>query len=115
MEFKAMVAKAKIFRDTQKIARSNFLAFQANVASYTVSVLSEKLGERIDLDLIWRNQDISPRLTAQITTWAREVNDVLHQTADGRMISEWAKKSECREAVLGAKYSPAAKDIPEVR
>ena len=113
--YKAMVAKAKIFRDTQKLARPMFQAFQANVAAYAVSVLADKLGDRIDLERVWAKQGASPELIAQIATWAKEVNDVLHRTAGGRMVSEWAKKPECRDAVLGATYSATADDIPEVR
>ena len=113
--YKAMVAKAKIFRDTQKLARPMFQAFQANVAAYAVSVLADKLGDRIDLERVWAKQGASPELMAQIATWAKEVNDVLHRTAGGRMVSEWAKKPECRDAVLGATYSATADDIPEVR
>jgi len=113
--YKAMIAKAKLFRDTQKLARPMFQAFQGNVAAYTVSVLAEKLGSRIDLDRIWTNQGGSPELMAQIAVWAREVNDVLHHTAGGKMISEWAKKAECRDAVLGATYSAPDPDIPELR
>ena len=113
--YKAMIAKAKIFRDTQKLARPMFQAFQANVAAYAVSVLADKLGDRIDLERVWAKQAASPELMAQIGTWAREVNEVLHHTANGRMVSEWAKKPECRDAVLGATYSVAADDIPEIR
>lgn len=113
--YKAMIAKAKIFRDTQKLARPIFQAFQANVAAYAVSVLADKLGDRIDLERIWAKQSPSPELIAQIATWAREVNEVLHRTAGGRMVSEWAKKPECRDAVLGASFSAAATDIPEAR
>ena len=113
--YKAMIAKAKIFRDTQKLARPMFQAFQANVAAYAVSVLADKLGDRIDLDRLWAKQAGSPELMEQIATWAREVNEVLHRTANGRMVSEWAKKPECRDAVLGATYSAAANNIPEVR
>ena len=113
--YKAMVAKAKIFRDTQKLARPMFQAFQANVAAYAVSVLADKLGDRIDLERVWAKQGASPELMAQIATWAKEVNDALHRTAGGRMVSEWAKKPECRDAVLGATYSATADDIPEVR
>ena len=113
--YKAMIAKAKIFRDTQKLARPMFQAFQANVAAYAVSVLADKLGDRIDLERVWAKQAGSPELMEQIATWAREVNEVLHRTANGRMVSEWAKKPECRDAVLGATYSAAASGIPEVR
>ncbi len=113
--YKAMIAKAKIFRDTQKVARPMFQAFQANVAAYAVAVLADKLGDRIDLERIWAKQAGSPELMEQIATWAKEVNEVLHRTANGRMVSEWAKKPECRDAVLGATYSAAASGIPEVR
>ena len=73
------------------------------------------IGPRLDLGKIWDKQAASPELLAQIATWGKEVNDVLHKTAGGRMISEWAKKPECREAVLGASYSAASPNIPELR
>lgn len=114
-DYKAMVAKAKLFRDATKLIRPMFQAFQGNVTIYTLSLLSEKLGSRIDLNRVWTKQGASPELLAQIGVWAREVNDVLHKTASGRMISEWAKKPECREAVLCASYSEAAKGIPELK
>lgn len=113
-DYKAMIAKAIIFRATQKLTRTAFLAFQANVAAYTVAVLADKLGSRIDLDRIWAQQALSPQLLAQIATWAKEVNTALQKSSNGKMISEWAKKSECREAVLGMTYSTAT-NFPEIR
>lgn len=114
-EFKAMIAKAKIYRDSQRLLRPMFQAFQANVTAYTVSLLSEKLGSRIDLDRIWARQAISQELLSQIAVWANEVNEVLHSTAGGRMVSEWAKRPECKETVMSASYSVAASNIPEVK
>jgi hypothetical protein len=114
-EFKTMIAKAKIYRDSQKLLRPMFQAFQANVTAYTVSLLSTKLGNRIDLNHIWAKQTLSPELLSQIAVWSKEVNDVLHKSAGGRMVSEWAKRPECKEAVMGANYSLAATNIPEVK
>lgn len=114
-DFKAMMAKAKIYRDAQKLLRPMFQAFQANVTAYTVSVLAEKLGARIDLDRIWTRQAVSPQLLSQIATWAKEVNDALHSTSGGRMVSEWAKRPECKDAVMGASYSEPAGNIPELK
>ena len=114
-EYKAMIAKTKIFKDTQKLVRPMFQAFQANVTAYVIAVLSDRLGDMIDLDRVWIRQGVSEELLSQIGIWAREVNDVLHKTAGGRMVSEWAKKPECREAVIGATYSEPADNIPEVR
>lgn len=114
-DFKAMIAKAKIYRESQKLLRPMFQAFQANVTAYTVSLLSEKLGSRLDLDRVWAKQAVSPELLAQIAVWANEVNDVLHTSAGGKMVSEWAKRPECKDVVMSASYSAPAANIPEVR
>ncbi len=114
-DFKIMIAKAKIYREIQKLIRPMFQAFQANITAYTISVTSKLIGDRIELEKIWNNQGISQELQSQIRTWAKEVNDVLHASAGGRMLSEWAKKPECKEAVFAASYSPPADGIPEIR
>lgn len=114
-DFKAMIAKAKLYRDAQKLIRPMFQAFQANITAYTVSVTAMMIGDRIDLEKIWNNQAVSQELLRQIETWARQVSDVLHESAGGKMISEWAKKPECKDAVFAASYSPVATGIPEVR
>jgi hypothetical protein len=113
--FKDMVAKAIVFKKTQSLVRPMLQAFQANVAAYTIAVLSRNHGERFDFGRVWSRQSISPELVEQLGIWAREVNDVLHRTADGRMISEWAKKSECRDAVFAVSYSAPKPGIPEIR
>ena len=114
-KFKRMMAKAILFKATQKLVRPMFSAFQANVATYTVSLLASRLGDSLDLEKIWLRQDISPRMKEQLQTWAQEVNHILHETSEGRMISEWAKKPECWDAVRKANYSAPADDIPEIR
>lgn len=114
-DFKAMIAKARIYRDAQKLIRPMFQAFQANITAYTVSVMSMLIGDRIDLDRIWSNQSVSPELLSQMEVWAKQVSAILHESAGGRMISEWAKKPECKDAVFTASYFPVAAGIPEVR
>jgi len=113
--YKQMIAKAIVFKTVQKLVRPMFPAFQANVAAYTVSVLSERIGERLDLDRIWQQQGVSAKLQEQIQVWAREVNDTLTASAAGRMISEWAKKAECWEVVLKGHLSAPPTGIPEMR
>jgi len=113
--WKAMIAKATLFKKTHALVRPMFPAFQANVVAYVVSLLSERLGDRIKLEMIWEKQDVSSVLCQQLQAWAREVNKVLHDTASGRMISEWAKKPECWERVRSASYSSPIDNIPEIR
>ncbi|MFC3651954.1 AIPR family protein [Dyella humi] len=112
--YKAIVAKAIIYRAVQKLIRPMFPAFKSNVASYVVSLVARTYADEFRLERVWNNQGLSSELLVQISTWAREVNDQLHNTSNGRMISEWAKKPECRDEVLNAQYSPSAYGIPEV-
>jgi hypothetical protein len=113
--YKHMIARAILFKTAQKLIRPMFPAFQANVVAYLVSLASLLVGGRLDLDRIWQQQDLSQPLKAQLQKWAVEVNDVLHQSANGRMISEWAKKPECWQTVRSSTYTPAASGIPEIR
>ena len=91
-----------------------FPAFQGNVANYLVSVLAIRLGDKISLEKIWARQDISDALRQQLRTWAGEVNEVLHRSSNGKMISEWAKRPECWDAVRSASYSKVVDAIPEL-
>ena len=113
--YKAAIAKVILFKRAQSIVRPLFRSFQANVTTYLVSLVANRLGDRFDLEKIWERQDISDGLKAQLATWAPEVNDVLWKSAERRMISEWAKKPECWVAVESADYSPAMAGISEVR
>lgn len=114
-DFKTMVAKGIVFKSVQKLARQTFPAFQANIAAYTVSMMALRYGDRFELGRVWERQSISPELVTQVGIWAREVNDALHQTASGRMVSEWAKKTECKTVILERQYSAPAPGIPELR
>jgi len=114
--YKHMVAKAIFFKAVQKLVRPLFPAFQANVATYTVSLVAERVGDKIDLDKIWAAQDISQPMKQLIQSWAVEVDRILHQSAAGRMVSEWSKKPECWDAVISGTYSQELlSNIPELR
>ena len=110
-----LVAKAILFKAVQKLVRPMFPAFQANITTYTISLIANRLGDSIDLDKIWLQQDISSQLKQQVQAWAVDVDRILHQSAAGRMVSEWAKKPECWDAVQGGKYSAPLSGIPEVK
>jgi hypothetical protein len=113
-EYKSIIAQVILFKEAQRRIRPRFTAFQANVIAYTVSLVSLKLGERLSLDRIWSTQTVSPQLLDQIEIWSDEVNAQLHATANGRMISEWAKRPECREIIFSRPFSQPRVDIPEL-
>jgi uncharacterized protein Usg len=113
--FKSTIAKAIFFKTVHKLVRQMFPAFQANVAAYLVSLTAKLTGETLDIDKIWQQQDLSYQLKEQLKVWASEVNDILHSSSGGRMISEWAKKPECWRIVQGHSYSKISNGIPEIR
>jgi hypothetical protein len=112
--YKQLIAKAILFKVAQKLVRPMFSAFQANVTAYLVSVVSYKIGESLDMGKIWQNQDLSLILKQQLQTWAPEVHDILHRSANGKMVSEWAKKKECWDIVRNINYSNPIDGIPEI-
>ena len=114
-EFKEMIAKAKIYKDLHKIVLREFPAFQANITAYTISIAAKLIGDDIDFEKIWQQQSGSPELMNQLKRWAHEVKEALHSSANGRMVSEWAKKSECKETVFSNTFSAVEENIPEIR
>lgn len=112
--YKRAIAKVILFKRVHSLVRPLFQAYQGNVAIYLVSMIARTYGGKLDLDRIWEQQDISEPFKSQVRTWAHEVNDVLHATSNGRMISEWAKKSECWSTVRTSSLSQPATSIPEI-
>ena len=113
--YKQTIAKVILFKTAHKIVRPMFPAFQANVAAYLVAVSAKLIGRRLDLERIWQHQDLSQQLKQQLSIWASEVNEILHRSANGRMISEWAKKPECWVTVSESTYSNVSSAIPEIK
>jgi hypothetical protein len=113
VKFKNIIAQVIIFKAAQKLIRKEYPAFQANITAYTVAIFSKKLGSKIDLQLIWRNQEVSSELLNQLLTWSREVQESLFTTSNGRMVSEWSKKNECWEILSNHEFTSVRFDIPE--
>ncbi|AXY41905.1 AIPR family protein [Halomonas sp. JS92-SW72] len=113
--FKLLVAKAIVYKAVHKTVRPLVSAFLANVTAYTVAVISDSYGESFNLERVWTQQGVSPQFLKQVEIWAYEVNDRLHETANGRMISEWAKRPECKTMMFARPFSPPSVDILETR
>jgi hypothetical protein len=97
--FHRYVAKGILFREAQRIVRSDktITAYQINVVAYTVSLLAEKTARRIDLDRIWRMQKVSPATSSTLAAWAPVVYQHLPQLAasQGKHIGESFKQAAC--------------------
>jgi hypothetical protein len=105
-----LVAKAILFRRTDKIvARQNFGGYKANIVTYTVAKVVHATEGRIDLDRIWREQDISPALADAVAEVAILVQKVITAPPKGMThVGEWAKKDDCWQAVREINWSVPA-------
>lgn len=107
--YKLLIAKAILFRHTEKLVKDqNFGGYRANIVTYTIAFLSNKTGQRIDLERIWREQ----QLTTVLQNSIKEISNLIHKTIinppGGANISEWCKKKDCWDFIKNIDYK-----IPE--
>lgn len=102
--FKNVIAKAIIFKETEKIISSlewykEIKAYRANIVAYTISILAEYArNHKKDFDLIkiWNTQHMYQELIEQCKITSREVyNFLVNDDRLTKNVTEWAKKEEC--------------------
>ena len=100
--FRRMIAKTIIFRATEKLVSGAEWyegGYRANIVTYAIAKLVHDAEERemvVDLDAVWRYQDVSPDLKSALLVAAAEAQDVITHPPEGvRNFSEWAKKQAC--------------------
>jgi hypothetical protein len=96
------------------VRAGKFAAFQANIVAYSVANLSWACNGRIDFDMIWTRQSISPELHAVLENWVVQIDKALRNTAGNRMVSEWAKKVECRDTLREMAFALPDRLPPEL-
>ena len=98
--FERLVAKAILFRTAERIVqRQNFGGYRANVVTYTLALLSNATSQRIDLDRIWKEQDLTPDLQEVIAEFSHDVHRIITDPPTARNITEWCKAERCWEIV----------------
>ena len=98
--FEHLIAKAILFKRAEKIIGSlNYGGYRANIVTYTLSWMSHHTSQRIDLDAIWKKQDISPVLQEAIRKVSQTVHKIITNPPNVKNITEWCKRKECWEAI----------------
>ncbi len=97
--YRKMIAKAILYNSIQqminaKAAKSTFTQAWSDIATYVLAVVSDRLGDRLDLEQIWMRQGISGGLRDLLWEWAVVVNAEFNRIAPGQQISEVAKRRE---------------------
>ncbi|MFV2008763.1 AIPR family protein [Micromonospora sp. LOL_027] len=102
-----LVSKAILFKAADRVvAARDFGGYKINTTAYTVARIAEATGRRVDLDRIWRDQRLTPALTAAIDDLCGRVREVIvNPLREGTNIGEWAKRPECWEAVLAVAWT----------
>jgi len=98
-----------------KEAKEVFRQGWVNIATYVVSVVADRLGDRLDLEQIWMRQGISGGLRDLLWDWAVIVNAEFNRIAPGQQISEVAKRTDTWAKVRAADYPRHSLSIPEIK
>ncbi len=100
--FKRLIGKTILFRAMEKlVSNAAWYAggYRANIVTYGISKVVfdlAKLGKAIDLDLIWKTQDLTLNLTHALLEAGEIAQEVIISPPKGiQNASEWAKKELC--------------------
>jgi hypothetical protein len=96
-----LIAKAILFRRSDKlVAQQNYGGYKANIVTYTIAKLVHATQARVDLERIWRDQDLTPAMAEEITRLSEAVQKIITNPPGGRThVGEWTKRQDCWEAV----------------
>ena len=108
--FEKVVAKAVLFRSSEKlIGKLGLGGYRAQTITYTLAKLFNATGQRIDLQAIWRTQQLPDALVDAIEDLAPRVHATILRAAGTKNVGEFAKKEDCWKAVVDIDWKP---DIP---
>ena len=113
--YRAFIAKTMLYRAAQDVAKSaKFPAYQANISTYTASLLAHRCGDRLRYDDIWNAQVISDELKAMLLGWAGAVDRALRETSGMKMPTEWAERPECWLSIRPIDVRVPVRGVPEL-
>jgi AIPR protein/abortive infection phage resistance-like protein len=105
--FERLVAKAKLFQSTEKIITALKLGgYRSQTVTYTLALMSKRTSQQIDLNRIWRQQQISDELAMAIEGLGERVHRKLISSAGTANIAEWAKKDGAWQAIQDLDWRP---------
>jgi hypothetical protein len=109
--FQHLIAKAILFRSTEKIVSAQkFGGYRANIVTYSIAKLVHATAHRLDLDRIWRNQELTETASgalAEVSHLAQEI--ITHPPGGMTHVGEWSKKADCWAMVRESRWNVPAK------
>ncbi len=103
--FQRLVAKAILFRQAERIIQAEkYGGYRANIVTYTLSWISRKSSQRVDLDRIWREQALTGVLEEAIRLGSVKVHQHITNPPAGGNITEWCKKESCWQSLIEVEF-----------
>lgn len=98
--FEDLVAKAILFRSAERLIGALQLGgYRSQTVTYTLALLSRRVGADVDLNEIWRLQQLPDRVVSLIQVLAPDVHEEIIRSAGKSNVSEFAKRPACWDAV----------------
>lgn len=104
--FKRVVARALIFRATEKLVSAQPWydgGYRANIVAYAIALLGEIAKRQrsvVSTASTWAGQTADPTIMSALAVTARVANEVIRNPASGiANVTEWAKRPSCWEAM----------------
>ena len=118
--YKELIAKVILFKTIEKQiktkdAKAIFKQGYVNIATYTIAIVADRLGDRLDLMQVWQRHETSGPLSRLLWDWACVVNAVFTKVGAGAQFSEVAKRPATWAAVQAAEYPDVEGIIPEFK
>lgn len=105
--FQHLVAKGILFIGTRRLIMDLKLGgYLAQTAAYAMALLVSRLGDQLDLDSVWRLQELPPSYADMVPDAALTVREVLVSPPGSANVTEWCKKSDCWLAVDRVMWTP---------
>jgi len=103
--YQNLIAKAILFKSTEKlVSKQQYGGYRANIVTYTIAFLTFKTAQRIDLEKIWKEQELSPALENEIVEVSKFVQQAITNPPGGANVGEWCKKEMCWRSIKEHEY-----------
>lgn len=115
--FHRLIGMAILFRGAEKIVqRQEFGGYRAQIVTYSIGKIVHETQSRLDLDVFWRLQRLSPATEEAIADISHTVHRIItNPTGSVRHVGEWAKKLDCWKAVEELEWCPSETLLGELR
>lgn len=100
--FEDSIAKAILFSSAEKVygVKPNSIGDMRYITvPYSMAWLGFKLGYKLDLYKIWKNQSLSVTFRSKLHEIMSKIENYIKAKAPGSLYGEWAKKEECWNAI----------------